>query len=45
MTGYGYFVSTVALDEEMVKAYIRDQEKNDESLDQLKFGWDSRLWA
>jgi putative transposase len=33
----GYFVSTVGLDEEMVKAYIRDQEKEDEYFDQLKF--------
>jgi putative transposase len=24
---HGYFVSTVGLDEEMVRAYIRDQEK------------------
>ncbi len=41
----GYFVSTVGLDEAFVKAYIRNQEKNDENLDQLKFGWDSRPWA
>ena len=33
----GYFVSTVGLDEEMVKKYIREQEKEDERLDQLKF--------
>ncbi len=26
----GYFGSTVGLDEEMVRAYIRDQEKEDE---------------
>jgi len=26
----GYFVSTVGLDEEMVRAYIRNQEKEDE---------------
>ena len=32
----GYFVSTVGLDEEMVRAYIRDQEKEDECYDQLK---------
>ena len=32
----GYFVSTVGLDEEMVRAYIRDQEKEDERYDQLK---------
>jgi putative transposase len=33
----GYFVSTVGLDEEVVKEYIRNQEKEDERLDQLKF--------
>ncbi|MBA3756637.1 MAG: transposase, partial [Nitrosomonas sp.] len=36
--GRGYFVSTVGLDEEMVRAYIRDQEKEDERYDQLKLG-------
>jgi putative transposase len=34
----GYFVSTVGLDEEMVREYIRNQEKEDEHRDQLKFG-------
>lgn len=34
----GYFVSTVGLDEEMVRTYIRDQEKEDERYDQLKLG-------
>ncbi len=34
----GYFVSTVGLDEEMVREYIRNQEKNDVERDQLKFG-------
>jgi len=34
----GYFVSTVGLDEEMVLAYIRQQEKEDEHYDQLKLG-------
>ncbi len=32
----GYFVSTVGLDEEMVKAYIRNQEEPDERYDQMK---------
>jgi REP element-mobilizing transposase RayT len=32
----GYFVSTVGLDEEVVRAYIRDQEHEDERLDQMK---------
>jgi putative transposase len=32
----GYFVSTVGLDEEMVRAYIRHQESEDERYDQPK---------
>jgi putative transposase len=32
----GYFVSTVGLDEEMVRAYIRSQEEADERYDQMK---------
>ena len=32
----GYFVSTVGLDEEMVRAYIRNQEKEDERYDQMR---------
>lgn len=32
----GYFVSTVGRDEEVIRRYIRDQEKEDERLDQLK---------
>ena len=34
----GYFVSTVGLDEEVVRAYIRDQEHEDERLDQTNLG-------
>jgi len=34
----GYFVSTVGLDEDMVRAYIRHQEKEDERYDQMKLG-------
>jgi putative transposase len=34
----GYFVSTVGLDEEMVRAYIRNQEAEDDHYDQMKFG-------
>jgi putative transposase len=34
----GYFVSTVGLDEEMVRAYIRNQETEDERYDQMKLG-------
>ena len=32
----GYFVSTVGLDEKMVREYIRRQEKEDERLEQLR---------
>jgi len=32
----GYFVSTVGLDETMVRAYIRNQEEEDERYDQMK---------
>ena len=31
----GYYVSTVGTDEEVVRAYIRDQEKEDDRLEQL----------
>ncbi len=34
----GYFVSTVGLDEAMVRAYIRDQEDEDERYDQMTLG-------
>ena len=34
----GYFVSTVGLDEEMVRAYIRAQEQEDAHYEQLKLG-------
>jgi putative transposase len=34
----GYFVSTVGLDEAMVRAYIRNQEHEDERYDQMKLG-------
>ena len=32
----GYYVSTVGLDEEVVRAYIRRQEKEEERLEQLR---------
>jgi len=32
----GYFVSTVGTDEEVIRAYIRDQEKEDHRVEQLK---------
>ena len=35
----GYFVSTVGLDKEMVRKYIRDQEQEDQRLDQLNMDW------
>jgi putative transposase len=31
----GYFVSTVGVDEAVIRAYIQEQEKEDERLDQL----------
>ncbi|MCU7906234.1 MAG: transposase, partial [Candidatus Thiodiazotropha sp. (ex Epidulcina cf. delphinae)] len=34
----GYFVSTVGLDEMVVREYIRDQERNDAHRDQLVLG-------
>ena len=34
----GYFVSTVGLDEAMVREYIRCQEEEDERYDQMKLG-------
>ncbi|UHD17116.1 IS200/IS605 family transposase [Thiocapsa bogorovii] len=34
----GNFVSTVGLDENMVRAYIRNQEQEDERYDQIKLG-------
>jgi putative transposase len=32
----GYFVTTVGRDEEMIRAYIRNQELADQQLDQLE---------
>jgi len=32
----GYFVSTVGRDEERIRAYIRNQEQEDQRLDQLR---------
>jgi len=32
----GYFVSTVGIDEQTIREYIRDQEKNDQKLDQQR---------
>jgi putative transposase len=32
----GYFVSTVGLDENIVRAYVRNQEEEDERYDQMK---------
>ena len=34
----GYFVSTIGLDEELVRSYIRNQEAEDDRLDQMKLG-------
>ena len=35
----GYFVSTVGLEEEVVRAYIRRQEQEDHRLEQLNMPW------
>ena len=34
----GYFVSTVGLEENMIRAYIRNQEQEDERYEQMKLG-------
>lgn len=34
----GYFVSTVGLEENLVRAYIRNQEEEDERYEQMKLG-------
>ena len=36
--GQGYFVSTVGLDEDLVRDSVRNQKKNDAHRDQLKLG-------
>ena len=33
----GYFVSTVGRDEQAIRAYIQDQEREDQRLEQLRF--------
>ena len=38
----GYFVSTVGLDEVVVREYIRNQEKEDKRLEQLNLDWSSK---
>jgi putative transposase len=38
----GYFISTVGLDEAMVREYIRNQEKEDERLEPLTLGLEKR---
>ena len=40
--GRGFFVSTVGLDEETVRQYIRDQEREDERLDQLNLDFEGK---
>ena len=37
----GYFVSTVGLDEDMVREYIRNQEREDERQEKLNMTWSS----
>lgn len=41
----GYFDSTIGLDENVIREYIRNQEKNDGTRDQLKLGFDSGTWG
>ena len=36
LRNWGYFVSTIGRDEEMIRAYIRNQEMADKQLDQLQ---------
>ena len=38
----GYSVSTVGLDEEVVREYIRHQEKEDQRLEQLNLVWSAK---
>ncbi len=38
----GYFVSTVGLDEEVVREYIRHQEKEEQRLEQLNLVWSAK---
>ena len=38
----GYFVSTVGLDEEVVREYIRHQEKEGQRLEQLNLVWSAK---
>ena len=38
----GYFVSTVGLDEEVAREYIRDQEKEGQRLEQLNLVWSAK---
>ncbi len=38
----GYFVSTVDRDEEEVRKYTREQEKEDERLEQLQLGFEQK---
>ena len=39
----GFFVNTVGRDEEAIRAYIRNQEKEDQRLEQMNLGVTSRL--
>ncbi len=38
----GYFVSTVGLEEEVVREYIRHQEKEEQRLEQLNLVWSTK---
>ncbi len=42
----GFFVNTVGRDEEAIRAYIRNQEKEDQRLEQIEsLALTGRLWA
>ena len=41
----GFFVNTVGRDEEAIRAYIRNQEKEDKRLEQMNLWRDKPPWA
>ena len=38
--GVGYCVSTIGLDEQRIRSYVREQEQRDRNLGQLEFDFD-----
>jgi len=43
----GYFVSTIGLDEEMIKKYVQHQEKEEKKIEdqQQKFNFNTVSWS